>query len=111
VTDSPQQPHFANIDSESYQEHFHPGDHTLVDVRELHEWMRGHLPGAIHIPLGDLEDQLNDIPNDKPVVLVCATGVRSMVGAEFLLESGYMEVYNLSDGTMGWARKGLPIDQ
>jgi hydroxyacylglutathione hydrolase len=111
VTDSPQQPHFANIDSESYQEHFHPGDHTLVDVRELHEWMRGHLPSAIHIPLGDLEDQLNDVPNDKPVVLVCATGSRSMVGAEVLLESGYMEVYNLIDGTQGWMSKGLPIEK
>ena len=110
MTDSPQ-PHFANIESESYREHFQPGDHVLVDVRELHEWMNGHLPGAIHIPLSDLPDQLDDIPNDRPVVLVCATDVRSMVGAQVLLESGYMEVYNLSDGTVGWINKGLPVER
>jgi rhodanese-related sulfurtransferase len=110
VSDAAQQPHFANIDSESYQENFHSGDHVLVDVRELHEWDRGHLPGAIHIPLNDLPDRLDEIPQDKPVVVVCAVGGRSMTGSQFLLQSGYMEVYNLSDGTQGWIKKGLPVE-
>ena len=111
MSEASQQPHFANIDSESYQEHFKSGDHLLVDVRELHEWMQGHLPGAVHIPLWELEDRLDEIPGDKPVVLVCAVGGRSMQGAQFLLESGYQEVYNLSDGTMGWIKKGLPVER
>ena len=111
MSDAPQQPHFANIDSESYQEHFKSGDHTLVDVRELHEWMQGHLPGAVHIPLWELEDRLDEIPGDQPVVLVCAVGSRSMQGSQFLIQSGYQEVYNLSDGTMGWIQKGLPVER
>jgi rhodanese-related sulfurtransferase len=80
-------------------------------VREPDEWLGGHLPGAIHIPLNDLPDRLSEIPTDKPVVMVCASGARSFYGSQFLLQSGYMEVYNLSDGTMGWMRKGLPIEK
>jgi rhodanese-related sulfurtransferase len=110
MSDSPE-PHFANVDIDSYREHFKPGDHTLVDVREPEEWVSGHLPGAIHIPLNDLPDRLSEIPGDKPVVLVCAVGSRSFHGSQFLLESGFMEVYNLSDGTMGWMRKGLPLER
>jgi hydroxyacylglutathione hydrolase len=110
VSDSPQQPHFANVDSEAYRENFQPGDHILVDVREHFEWDRGHLPGAIHIPLGDLPDSLDQIPKNKPVVVVCAAGHRSVTGSEFLLQSGYTEVYSLSDGTNGWIKKGFPIE-
>lgn len=110
MSDTPQQPHFANIDSESYREHFQPGDHVLVDVRQLHEWAAGRIPGAIHIPLNDLPHRLDEIPDDKPVVVVCAAGVRSVTGSKFLLQSGYMEVYNLSDGTQGWIKKGLPVE-
>ena len=110
MSDTSQQPHFANIDSESYREHFQPGDHVLVDVRQPHEWAAGRIPGAIHIPLNDLPNRLDEIPDDKPVVVVCATGVRSVTGSKFLLQSGYTEVYNLSDGTQGWIKKGLPVE-
>lgn len=111
MSDTPQQPHFANIDIDSYREHFQPGDHILVDVREPFEWVQGRIPGAVHIPLNDLPDRLAEIPTDKPVVLVCAAGSRSFTGAQFLLGEGYMEVYNLADGTKGWLSRGLPIEK
>lgn len=110
MTDQPEQ-HFRSIPIDAYREHFQPGDHTLVDVREPEEWVMGRIPGAIHIPLNDLPDRLAEISDDKPIVMVCASGVRSMYGAQFLLTSGYSEVYNLEDGTHGWARRGLPIER
>jgi thioredoxin 1 len=111
MTDAPQQPHFANIDIDSYQERFFPGDHTLVDVRRPDEWAMGHLPGAILIPMDQLPDRLSEIPTDKPVVMVCATGNRSYRTSQFLIGSGFMEVYNLSDGTKGWVQRGLPVER
>jgi rhodanese-related sulfurtransferase len=105
------QGHFRSIDIDSYREHFGPGDHTLVDVREPEEWIMGRIPGAVHIPLNDLPMRFNEIPVDKPVVVVCASGVRSLYGANFLLQAGFPEVYNLEDGTKGWLMKRLPIER
>jgi rhodanese-related sulfurtransferase len=111
MTDQPAQGHFRAIDIDSYRTHFQPGDHTLVDVRELEEWVTGHIPGAIHIPLNDLPDHLAEIDPQKPVVVVCASGVRSLYGAQFLLGNGYPEVYSLDDGTKGWVKKRLPLER
>jgi rhodanese-related sulfurtransferase len=108
-----QQPqgHYGSIDIETYREHFQPGDHVLVDVRELEEWVTGRIPGATHIPLNSLPDRLSDMPDDMPIVVVCASGVRSIYGARFLIQSGFVEVYNLEDGTHGWMRRGLPLER
>lgn len=111
MTDQSTQGHFRNIDIDSYREHFKPGDHVLVDVREIEEWVGGHLPGAIHIPLNDLPVRLAEISADQPVVVVCASGVRSLYGGQFLIENGYPEVYNLEGGTKTWMLKGLPLER
>jgi rhodanese-related sulfurtransferase len=103
--------HFRNIPIDIYREKFQPGDHTLVDVRELVEWAGGRIAGAIHIPLNDLPARMGEIPQDKPVVVVCASGVRSLYGAQFLQRSGFPEVYNLEDGTVGWMMRGLPLER
>ena len=105
------QPHFQSIPIEVYREKFQPGDHTLVDVREPEEWVTGRIPGATHIPLNDLPDHLAEIPQDKPVVVVCAHGQRSLYGAQFLVQSGFPEVYNLEDGTVGWVMRRLPVER
>ena len=105
------QPHFRSIPIEVYRENFQPGDHVLVDVREPEEWVTGRIPGAIHIPLNDLPTRLAEIPQDRPVVVVCAHGQRSLYGAQFLLQSGFPEVYNLQDGTHGWMMRRLPLER
>lgn len=106
-----EQGHFRDLPIDIYRERFHPGDHTLVDVREPEEWVLGRIPGAIHIPLNDLPLHIEEIPTDKPVVVVCASGVRSLYGAHYLVQIGYPEVYNLEDGTKGWMLRGLPIER
>ena len=84
--------------------------HVLVDVRTPQEYLSGHLPGAVNIPLQELTGRLNEIPQDQPIVVVCATGNRSQTASSLLVRGGYGEVYNLRGGTMRWMMQGLPLE-
>jgi hydroxyacylglutathione hydrolase len=83
---------------------------TIVDVRGANEWTEGHIPGAIHIPLGYLLDRLDAIPAGRPIVVQCQSGGRSAVAASLLQRAGYAKVSNLSGGITAWAAAGLPIE-
>lgn len=109
---------FTELDIDGYQKRFsQPGqDHLLIDVREADEYADGHLPGAMLIPLSAIESNADEairhIPNDKPVVLVCARGGRSMIAASYFASTGrQFEIINLTDGTLGWVLRGLPIEK
>ncbi|MFN2188967.1 MAG: rhodanese-like domain-containing protein, partial [Candidatus Promineifilaceae bacterium] len=78
----------------------------LVDVRNLNEWNEGHIPGARHIMLGTLKARLNELPNNKPIVLQCRTGVRSAIGASILQANGFSNVINLMGGIREWEAAG-----
>lgn len=103
-----QQP-FTDITSDEYQSEFADRDHLLLDVRELEEYVEGHLPNAVNLPLSELQARVGEVGQDKPLVIVCRSGGRSAMAAEFFAALGYGELYNLEGGTMGWARKGLPL--
>lgn len=83
-------------------------DIALIDVREKHEWDEGHIPGAVHVPRGYLELQIEGrVPNkDKPVLLYCAGGVRSVLAARTLQEMGYSHVQSLRGGYTAWKDAG-----
>jgi hydroxyacylglutathione hydrolase len=83
---------------------------TIVDVRGATEWAEGHIPGALHIPLGYLEDRAAEIPTGRPIVLQCQSGARSAVAASLLERQGFANVINLSGGITAWAAAGLPIE-
>src|SRR5579885_660039 len=82
-----------------------------VDVREADEWQEGHLPGAVHVPRGNLESRIEGVVPDKtaPVVLYCAAGNRSAFAAKTLEELGYTNVHSLVGGFTDWKRDGLEI--
>jgi sulfur-carrier protein adenylyltransferase/sulfurtransferase len=86
-------------------------DAAWVDIREIDEWQEGHLPGAIHVPRGNLESRIEAAVPDKatPVVLYCAAGNRSAFGAKTLEDLGYTQVYSLAGGFTDWKRNGLDI--
>ena len=84
---------------------------TLVDVRNPGEWSAAHIEGAQHIPLGRLSERLAEIPRDKPIVLQCAAGARSMIGASILKARGVDRVINLIGGFGAWSGAGLPSVQ
>ncbi len=69
----------------------------LVDVRTADEFARGHLPGAINIPVDELRERLNELSTEQPVVVYCQVGQRGYLATRILKQSGY-EVRNYSGG-------------
>lgn len=86
---------------------------ALVDVREKLEWNDGYIPGAIHVPRGYLELQIEEaVPDkDKTVVLYCAGGVRSLMAGQTLRQMGYRNVISMAGGFGQWKGNGLPFVQ
>jgi molybdopterin/thiamine biosynthesis adenylyltransferase/rhodanese-related sulfurtransferase len=84
----------------------------LVDVREQDEWSEGHLPGAIHVPRGNLESRIERAAPDRAqsIVLYCQSGARSAFAAKTLEELGYENVVSLSGGFTDWKRNGFPTE-
>jgi adenylyltransferase/sulfurtransferase len=86
----------------------------LLDVREPWEWAVSNLAehGARLIPLGELEERLGEIPEDRAVVVYCRTGQRSEDAADLLRRAGMKRVSNLRGGMIAWAREvepGIPV--
>src|SRR5687767_14882431 len=100
-----------SISPQAAQELIARGEIEVVDVREPQEWSNGHLPHARHVPLGRLRAAPKDsLPRDN-VIFVCAAGVRSADAARLAVQNGLATVYNLTGGTKGWVRAGLPLVQ
>jgi len=87
------------------------GDALFLDVREQGEWDLGHVPEAVHIPLGVLEDRVADeLPNrEREVVVYCAHGRRSLAALATLRSLGYERSRHLSDGFEEWEKSGFPV--
>jgi rhodanese-related sulfurtransferase len=84
---------------------------VFLDVREPGEWNLGRIPGAVFIPRGQLErDVEGRVPRDARVIVYCASGNRSAFAAETLTQMGYTDVASLSAGWKGWAMAGGPVE-
>jgi len=75
----------------------------LVDVREPWEFDLCRIEGSLLVPLGELPRRVDELPRDRPLVMVCHTGRRSQNAAMFLAQSGFTHVQNLQGGVEGWA--------
>ncbi len=86
-------------------------DTVIVDVREPHEYIKGHIENAINIPLGKLEDQLNTLDSYKltPLIVVCQSGTRSVPACKTLTKAGFEQVFNITGGMQSWEDNKLPI--
>ena len=85
------------------------GDALLLDVREQHEWTAGHAPGAVHLPLSQLQARVAEVPTDRPVDVVCHLGGRSAQATAFLRAQG-ADARNVAGGMDAWERLGLPLE-
>ncbi len=85
-------------------------DAVWIDVREQDEWDEGHIPGAIHIPRGNLESRIEAAVPDRsaPLVIYCAAGSRSLFTADTLGELGFERPVSLAGGYTDWKRNGYP---
>jgi rhodanese-related sulfurtransferase len=82
----------------------------LVDVRSRAEWLKGHLPGAISMPLLDLDPKEEVINPSKPSLVYCHEGYRATTAASILLREGASGIGILIDGFEGWTALGLPLE-
>jgi hydroxyacylglutathione hydrolase len=81
----------------------------VLDVRTNSEWSNGHIDGAVHIHGGLLKDRYREIPQDRPIAVICGTGYRGSIAASFLKSHGYQEVGNVAGGMSAWTGAGLPV--
>ncbi|MEE8389142.1 MAG: rhodanese-like domain-containing protein [Acidiferrobacterales bacterium] len=88
-------------------------DAVVVDVGEPKEFQTGHLPDAINMPLAKLAGNIGALNKykNKPIVVTCRAGNRSMKGAITLKKSGFENVYSLSGGLAAWQKENLPIER
>lgn len=80
---------------------------TLLDVREPHEWEICGFAEALRIPLRELAGRVGELPRERPLVVVCRSGARSMAATRFLREQGLSNATNLRGGVLAW---GSSID-
>lgn len=80
----------------------------VLDVREDVEWQAGHIEQAVHIPMGELNARIAEIPEEQTIVAVCRSGQRSRAVTDALNRAGYT-AHNLEGGMHAWEEAGLPF--
>lgn len=104
------QPQVPTVDAQEAASRIATGA-LLVDVREQAEWDEARIPGALHRPIGTINDWYTDLPADREIVFQCHSGGRSAQVVHALTSQAGMEnVWNLAGGIVAWANAGNPVD-
>lgn len=82
---------------------------VVLDVRERDEFLSVRIEGSLFIPMSQLGVRLGDVPKDRPIVVICASGSRSVEATAFLLSAGWDDVGSMAGGISTWERLGLPV--
>ena len=85
-----------------------PVDAPLLDVREADEWAAGHAPTARHLPMSELVERIDELPDDDPLFVVCRVGGRSARVVAYLAQQGYPAV-NVEGGMQAWSAQGRDV--
>ncbi|GAA1330653.1 rhodanese-like domain-containing protein [Saccharothrix algeriensis] len=85
-----------------------PAGKVLLDVREADEWAAGHAPGALHVPMSELAQRLEELPGDSEFYVVCRAGGRSARVTQYLNANGW-DATNVDGGMQVWAAAGRPL--
>jgi rhodanese-related sulfurtransferase len=81
----------------------------LLDVRTQDEWAEMRVPGATLIPLQELGEHIEELPDDQQIWVICAVGARSLRAAEALQRAGF-DAVSVAGGTVKWAEEGRPVE-
>jgi rhodanese-related sulfurtransferase len=81
----------------------------LIDVREPGEFAEVRAEGAVLMPLSRFMSRYQELPRDRPLLMICRSGARSGQAAAFLIANGWSDVVNVAGGTVAWERAGLPV--
>ena len=96
---------YADITAfELHQRIADPSDtgYVILDIREKSMYDAGHIPGAINIPLKELGYRLFVLDKTKDIIVYCDIGVRSKIACQILVNAGFKDVYNLTNGIKAW---------
>ncbi len=109
VKNNPGEP-YSRISSEEALEMQKQGDSTVIDVRNQDEYEAGHVKNSIWIPVDEIVQRFNELPEKGNLLFICAVGARSGLAAEYASSLGIESdrLYNIEDGTPTWIDKGLP---
>ncbi len=80
----------------------------VLDVREPHEYVSGHVPGAVLVPVSQIDGAVHELPSDQPIYVICQSGNRSRAAARHLAALGRHAV-SVIGGTSGWVGAGRPV--
>ena len=83
---------------------------VVVDVRGEGEWNAGHIAGSLNLPLGDLEQRLDEVPRNRTLIVHCQTGARAAMAASLLRARGFLDVRVFTGGFAEWRVAGLPVE-
>jgi hydroxyacylglutathione hydrolase len=105
-------PYYAKgrIQQKSPQE-IYEADMPILDVRAQSEYEAEHIPGALHIHLGQIAQRLREIPDDEPLAVQCSSGTRSQMVASILHKHGYTNIVNMAGGLDAWKKAKLPVER
>lgn len=81
---------------------------NVIDVREPAEYVGGHVPGAVSIPMGRLPSRTSELDHSRPVYVICASGGRSGAMADYLARAGF-DARSVAGGTSAWIAAGRPV--
>lgn len=101
----------AEVSVETVSQLVADGGVTVIDVREASEFVEGHIPGAVLIPLGELPDRVSEVPTDQPVILACRSDNRSGQAYRFLKQQGFTNIHNMTGGMNAWKQAGFEVEK
>ncbi|HTK06203.1 MAG TPA: rhodanese-like domain-containing protein [Ktedonobacteraceae bacterium] len=99
----------SNADAVSVSRRIEQENLPVLDVRGASEYAAGHLEGALNIPLGYLEQRLQEVPHEQEIVVHCQRGARSAIAASILAAHGFHQHIDMTDGFAAWEKARLPI--
>ena len=85
------------------------GSSVVLDIRNPREWATKHIPGSINIPLNRLQQRIDEIPRDRPIVVHCAGGYRSSIAVSILHQYGITNLIEIAGGLAAWDAARLPV--
>lgn len=86
-------------------------DVFIIDVREQDEYDQWHIPGVTLMPMSTFEQNMDQLPTDKEIIVTCNSGNRSGQVTDFLLQNGYTNVHNMEGGIVEWDKAGFEVNQ
>ena len=102
---------FEEIDIPETWRRFDRSGHALIDVREADEFANGHPTGALNVPLSEMDAAIETLRQMGPLLLICNSGNRSGMAAEWLIEEGVTNVVNVDGGVIAWQEHNLPWEK